>query len=74
MSDIYNKTEAAKKLKISIETINRNLKSGKLPYRKIGQRVIFTESDLTAFLEACAVSRKGAKETNNSSRNQPCMA
>jgi excisionase family DNA binding protein len=59
VSEIYTKTEAARKLKISVETINRNLKTGKLPCRKIGQRVIFTEGDLAVFLDACAVPMKG---------------
>ena len=56
MLNIYNKTGAAKVLKISVESINRNLKNGKLPYRKIGASVRFTESDLATFLERCAVS------------------
>lgn len=63
MSEIYNKTEAAKKLKISVESINRNMKCGRLPYHKIGESVRFTESDLSTFLEACAVPAKGTKET-----------
>ena len=56
MPEIYNKTDAARELKISVETINRNLKNGKLPYRKIGASVRFTENDLATFLERCAVS------------------
>jgi excisionase family DNA binding protein len=58
MSEIFTKAEAAKKLKISVETINRAMKAGLLPYRKCGERVIFTESDLAAYLENCAVRPK----------------
>ena len=52
---VFNKSTAAKALGISVETIDRYRKNGKLPHRKIGDRIIFTESDLTHFLDACAV-------------------
>jgi len=55
MPNIYRKPEAARALKISVETLDRYRKMGKLPYRQIGDRVIFTESDLATFLENCAV-------------------
>ena len=55
MQSVFNKKNAAKILGVSTETIDRYRKSGKLPYHKIGDRIVFTESDLTAFLEACAV-------------------
>lgn len=60
MSEVFSKKQAAAFLKVSVETVNRNLKSGKLPYRKIGKRVVFTESDLAAFLDACAVPARTA--------------
>jgi DNA-binding transcriptional MerR regulator len=52
---IYNKKSFARTLGISIETIDRYRKAGKLPHHKIGDRVIFTESDLLAFLDICAI-------------------
>ncbi|MCL2722173.1 MAG: helix-turn-helix domain-containing protein [Treponema sp.] len=55
---VSNKKEAAKLLRVSTETIDRYRKKGKLPYRKIGDRVLFTESDITTFLESCAVKGK----------------
>jgi len=55
MTKVYSKKEAAKELRISLPTLNRYMKKGKAPYRKIGDRVVFTESDLTAFLDSCAV-------------------
>jgi excisionase family DNA binding protein len=60
VSEVFSKKQAAAFLKVSVETVNRNLKSGKLPYRKIGKRVVFTESDLAAFLDACAVPARTA--------------
>ena len=55
MPILYNKTDAAKMLGISVETLDRYWKNGKLSYRKIGDRKLFSESDLTAFVDACAV-------------------
>ena len=55
MPEVYNRKEAARILKISIETLDRYRIAGKLPYHKIGDRVIFTPDDLTKFLDACRV-------------------
>ena len=52
---VYDKKGAAKALCISTATLDRYCAGRKLPSRKIGDRVVFTESDLTAFLNACAV-------------------
>jgi excisionase family DNA binding protein len=55
MPAVYNKKEAAAVLKISTETLDRYREEKKMPHRKIGDRVLFTEGDLIAFLDACAV-------------------
>jgi excisionase family DNA binding protein len=55
MPNTYNKKTASKALGISVETLDRYKKMGKLPFHQIGARVLFTESDLTSFLEACAI-------------------
>jgi excisionase family DNA binding protein len=55
MLTIFSKTAAAKALGISTETIDRYRKMGKLPYRQVGDRIIFTEADLTQFLENCLI-------------------
>jgi len=55
MPTVYNKAGAAKALGISLRTLNRYKELGKVPFRKIGERVLFTESDLNAFLDNCAV-------------------
>ena len=56
MNPLLTRKEAAKLLKISVETIDRYRKNGKLPYRQIGKRIIFTDNDLNALLNVCAVS------------------
>ena len=55
MINVFNREKAAKTLGISTETLDRYRKNGKLPYRQIGDRIVFTESDLIAFLDACSV-------------------
>jgi len=55
MPNVYSKRSAAKALGISTETLDNYREKGKLPWRKIGTRVLFTESDLAAFLDSCAV-------------------
>jgi len=55
MPILYSKKEAAKMLGISVETLDRYRKKGELSYRKIGDRKLFSESDLAAFADACAV-------------------
>jgi len=55
MINVFCKKKSATLLKISVETLDRYRKSGKLAYRQIGDRILFTENDLIAFLEACVV-------------------
>ena len=52
---VYNKTEFAKLLRISTESIDRYRKAGKMPYHQIGTRIVFTDSDLIDFLSLCAI-------------------
>ena len=58
MRNIYTRKEAAKFLRISIETLDRCRRRGILPFRKIGDRIVFTENDLETLLTACANSGK----------------
>ena len=55
MQTIFKRGAAAKALGVSVETLDRYKKNGRLPYHQIGDRVVFTESDLTAFLDSCAI-------------------
>jgi len=55
MQQIFNKRGAAKALGVSVETLDRYKKNGRLPFHQIGNRIVYTENDLTAFLESCAI-------------------
>ncbi len=46
---------------VSIPTLNRLKKAGKLPHHKIGGRVIFTADDVEQFLSLCKVEVQEAK-------------
>ena len=52
---LFDRKQAAKILGVSVETLDRYRISGKLSYRKIGDRVLFAMSDLLAFSDACVV-------------------
>jgi len=55
MITVFNKTDAAKALRISLRTLNKYHEKRKIPHRNIGDRVLFTEGDLMEFLDNCAV-------------------
>lgn len=61
---IFDRNSLAQELKLSVETIDRNRKSGKLPCRKIGDRILFTESDLNTFLDLCAATPSTVRSSN----------
>ncbi|MDR0473546.1 MAG: helix-turn-helix domain-containing protein [Treponema sp.] len=50
MEKLFTRKEAGKILRVSVESVDRCRRKGILPFHKIGNRVLFTESDLKAFL------------------------
>lgn len=54
-SKLLSVSEAAEFLGVSQITIRRQIYSKKLPHHKIGDRYLFSEQDLSAFLEQCRV-------------------
>jgi excisionase family DNA binding protein len=57
---VYDKKSAASFLGVSAVTIDRLKRSGRLPYHKLGDRVIFTQADIDRLLEATAVPAPAA--------------
>jgi len=55
MQQIFNKRGAAQALGVSVETLDRYKKNGRLPFHQIGNRIVYTENDLSTFLESCAI-------------------
>lgn len=54
--EILSKEEAAARLKVSAKTVDRRIKSGKIPAFKEGGRVIIYECDLEEYISGL---RKG---------------
>jgi excisionase family DNA binding protein len=52
---VYSKQEVARVLRVSSVTADRLRRAGKLPFHKIGRRVVFTEADITEFLDSVKV-------------------
>jgi len=52
---IFTKKEAAQALCISIETLDKYRRQGKISFRMIGDRILFTERDLIDFIESCLI-------------------
>ena len=57
--NFIEKDELAEMIGVSIETINRHLKSGILPCHRFGTRVRFSASDVTTYFENCAFPATG---------------
>ena len=58
MDKMFNRNEASKILRISVASLDRLRRQGKLTCRKIMGRIFFAECDLIAFLNSCAIQAK----------------
>ena len=61
MITVYTKDKACELLHITLETLDDQLQSGKLSYRKIGDTILFTEQDIKNFLYDCAIEAENTK-------------
>ena len=50
--------ELAKMTGVSVSTINRVKRAGRLPHHKIGKRVVLTPEDVAQFIASCKVDNK----------------
>jgi len=65
MITIYTKNTVCELLHITLETLDNQLQSGILPYHKIDDTILFTESDIQSFLYDCAVEAENAKSRSH---------
>ena len=56
--ELLNKSQVAEKLSISVVTLDRIRKSGKITFRLIGNRIRFLQKDIDAFIENSASGKK----------------
>jgi hypothetical protein len=68
MDNMFSRKTAALFLGLSIPSIDRYKRRGKLSYYKIGKRVLFSENNLTSFRDAHTIPAKsdGGKNDHNS--------
>ena len=62
MATVYTRQEVAEMLRVSIQTIDKEIKRGNLKRVKIGSRVLITDTDLFDYLERMkreSMERKG---------------
>ena len=52
---LYNTQEAARELGVSLSTLFRFMKDGKLPRRKLGGKTVVSADDLDAFVAGLEV-------------------
>jgi len=62
---MFSIAQATKILSISEVTIRRLVRAKRIQHRRIGRRILFTESDINSFLENSKVSVVCEKETGN---------
>jgi excisionase family DNA binding protein len=58
-------SQAAEVLNISEISIRRLVKDGRIQHRRIGDRILFTEADIDAFLESVKVCLVQGREAVN---------
>ncbi len=60
---LLNEKEAARRLRMSLPWLRARRRDKLAPiFLKIGSRVLYRESDLSAFVESCAVPVRGGEQ------------
>lgn len=67
MHNVFTRKTASKFLGLSISSLDRFRKSGKLSYYRFGKKVLFLEDNLTTFREAYVIPAKteGGENAHN---------
>jgi len=63
---VFTRKSLAHDLKLSVSTIDRNRKTGKLPCHNAGDRIFFTEDDRDTFINACISTISTTSPSNTS--------
>lgn len=64
---LYTKGEAAKLLRVSESTVQRQLKARKLGYNRVGSRVLISQRHINEFLALC---ERPAREAHGAARQR----
>ena len=79
MTQCFTSAEAADRLRICKETLLRMVRVEGVPHRRVGRKVLFTESDLAAILESKSMrgevnpfARKPKTTVSENTNNEQC--
>lgn len=79
MTQCFTSAEAADRLRICRETLLRMVRLDGAPHRRVGRKVLFTESDLAAILESKSMrgevnpfARKPKTTVSENTNNEQC--
>lgn len=75
---VYTAKQTAAMLQICTETLRRIVRNDGIQHRRVGRRILFTESDIAAILESRAMTgavnpyapRKQKQQTENTNEQQ----
>lgn len=72
MTDLVTKDEAARFLGISRDTLDEIIKAGRLPFYRLGKRMIrIHREDLVAYVESCRVEVPMRQAGKRKAQGQP---
>lgn len=63
---LLTEAEVAEYLDVNPETVARERRKGRLPFRKIGGSIRFTQGDVQEYVDRCASTSKTAKASGTS--------
>jgi excisionase family DNA binding protein len=55
---VYTKDTVCDLLGVTLDNLESQIEAGKLPYRRIGEQVVFTEKDVMTLLDNCGNNTK----------------
>ena len=70
LPQLFTEAEAADRLGLSIYTLARERKAGRIAYRKMRRGVRYTAGDLTAYVESIRVPSCRDVESNSASKSE----
>ena len=62
MTPLLDLPTAAKILGLSVCTLRRAVRAGKVPHRRLGGMIRFTEEDIAEYVESCRIGVRGVPE------------
>ena len=62
MTALLDLRSAAVILGLSVCTLRRAVRAGKVPHRRLGGSIRFTEDDLAEYVESCRIGVRGVPE------------